>query len=130
MVSALMNWKRGIMKTKKNSKIQMIEICSQDWILKKNPKKVGGYFSTHGVKGRGVIELGTKWKDKENLVNILIHEILEAIFVEDNKRYNDQSGYESSRDYLFVFDHDYLHGLGPKVGAALRSVGVLNDNAI
>lgn len=116
-------------KTKKNSsKIKTIEICSQQWNFKKNPKKTGGYFTTHGADGRGFIELGTRWKDKENLVDVLIHEVLEAIMVEDFKRYTDQSGYESSRDYIFVFDHDYLHGLGAKVGVALRSVGVLNDN--
>ncbi len=117
-----------IMKKPKQKDYKTIEICSRQWTFKKNPKKTGGFFDTHGVDGCGCIELGTKWTNKENLIDVLIHEVLEAIMVEDFKRYTDQSGYGSSRDYLFVFDHDYLHGLGAKVGAALRSVGVLNDN--
>lgn len=84
----------------------------------------------YGKDGKGVIELGTKWPDKPNIVNVLIHEILEATMVGDFKRYQDSSGYNSPRDYSFFFDHDYLHALGHKVGESLRSIGLLNDDNI
>jgi hypothetical protein len=113
------------MKNKKGHR--HIEICSKQWILKKNPRTLGAEFSTRGHSGHGVITIGTQWKDKAHQVNMLIHEILEAILVEDYKRYKDSSPHGVNDRYLFVFDHDYLDGLGPKIGAALRSAGVLKD---
>lgn len=104
-----------------------IRICSREWDLKFDPKHTGASFHTYGKpsSGKGVIILGTKWKEKGFKWSILIHEILEAILTTDGKRF-ERARYQDDMDYRFIFNHDYLEELPFKILDALESCGVIN----
>lgn len=102
--------------------MKTIRICSKTYNLKFNKKSGGAKFSTIAKTGRGEIILGTKHGLEKQATN-LIHESLESILVEDNKRFY---GYTNSSDepyLIFIFDHDYLCSLEHKLFDALISSG-------
>ena len=96
-----------------------------EWDLKENPRRTGATFETLGKKGRGYMEIGTKWKTEQHRLDVLFHEILEAILVVDNKRFENERNADET-DKMFIFDHDYLEALPYKIIDALVSCGEIS----
>ena len=102
-----------------------MKICSREFKLKFSKKQAGGCFYRFGRKSEGDAEICIgKYKELHYCAEILCHEIMEAILVEDGKRFS-CTEYDPCKDrYLFQFSHDYLDGLGPKLLEALLTSGL------
>jgi hypothetical protein len=102
-----------------------MKICSREYDLTFDKKQKGASFWCNGRRsgGRGEICIG-KYKDLRTRAEMLVHEVLEAIFVEDGKRSHPTSYEQDNGRYTFHFDHDYFDGVGPKVTDALLSSGM------
>lgn len=77
-----------------------INILSFTFKVIQDPKISGGHFSF----SEGIIGIGTKYlkEDSTSVFNVICHEVLEAIHVATNTRYQDQS---VSGNYKFFTDH-------------------------
>lgn len=71
------------------------------WKLVFDPKTSGGEF----YWGKHLIKINKKYSD-ERKFNILIHEVAEAILVNNLMRYQKCLSEIYNGDYLFSFDHD------------------------
>jgi hypothetical protein len=102
-----------------------MKICGRDYKLTFRKGQKGASFFCNGRKseGRGEISIGL-YKDLRGRAEILCHEIIEAILVEDGKRLCQTGFEESNKSYRFHFDHDYLDGLSPKILDALLTSGM------
>lgn len=102
-----------------------MKICSRDYKLTFRKDQKGGSFWCNGRKseGRGEICIGA-YKDKQARAEILIHEAVEAILVEDGKRSHATSYEQENGRYQFHFGHDYFDGFGPKLLDALLTSGM------
>lgn len=111
----------------KKQKPKTIRICSKEYDLTFDKKEGGSQFGTIGLekpgkeKGRGKMVIGMKHPDPQYVGQSILHETLEAIFTEDDKRH-EQWNSKDRNQYMFVFDHDYLTSLlVPRIFDALRS---------
>jgi hypothetical protein len=109
----------------------MMKICGRDYKLTLVKGHKGAEFYCNGKETtcRGEIIIGD-YQDLRGICEILIHEALEAILCEDCKRYYQTSHEACNERYLFMFDHDYLDGLCPKLLDALLTSDLfkLTDN--
>lgn len=88
-------------------------------------KDVGGaefYTAGRDSGGNGVIRFGD-YKDLRFIAEMLVHEALEAILVEDHRRFHCTDFELGNRGYHFLFDHDYFDSVGPKLLDAMLSSG-------
>jgi len=106
-----------------------IKICSRDFKLTFNSNHSGARFACCGIErngkkkdGRGEIEIGTKQNDLRDCAERVVHEVMEAIFVEDDKRWGHSSESQDC-EYLFSFGHDYLCSFDKKVVDGLLTSG-------
>jgi hypothetical protein len=101
-----------------------MKICSRKYKLTFDRKQSGGAFWVNGRKseGRGEICIGA-YKSLRTRAEILVHEITEAILIEDRRFFYDGED-TASRDRKYKFDHGYLVGLGPKLVDALLTSGM------
>ena len=101
-----------------------MKICSREYQLKFKNGLGGGEFYCDGKHGGGkgliVIE---NYKETRRVAEVLCHEILEAILVEDYKRFACTSRELSNPRYFFQFSHDYLDTVGQKLLDALLTSG-------
>ncbi len=101
-------------------------ISSREWEVWTDSTSDGGWFSYANPKsgGRRTITIGVKSDDPRYHAEILLHEIIEIILETDGKRYiNDDVLDGDHTRYLFVFDHDYLQGIGSNLLTALLTSG-------
>jgi hypothetical protein len=85
-----------------------------------DPKDEGGSCYWHPGKGlASYICVGVKETPPSQWPETIIHEILESIFIVDNKQLRD--GYRKS---VFHFNHDYLDNLSAKILDAMYSSGI------
>lgn len=102
-------------------------ISSREWEIWEDPEIGGGSYKHEDPMNHGkrTIVLGTKDKDSRYHAEVLIHEILEIMFSTEDRRFvGDWVQNSDHTRYLFVFDHDYLHGVGPKLLTALLTSGM------
>lgn len=105
-----------------------IKICSKEYELKTSKKIHGAYFHTARKKdSRGEIGITSK-ATKEITAGYIIHEVIEAILTEDDKRFYNYTNSSEDPNYVFMFDHDYLCGLVHKILDALLSSGIFKLN--
>ena len=104
-----------------------IKICSREFDLKFHGKdRRGGFFDSHQGEdgcGRGLISIAAAY-GIEDKMDVLIHEILEAIMATDGKRFYPRWSADDDNP-LFVFDHNYLCGLSTKILDALLTSGFI-----
>lgn len=100
-----------------------IRIASREYDLIADPDTHGASFDTMGNTGRGRIIIGTSMNDPAHIATLVLHEILESIMSESGVRYHDTGS--SDTNYLFVFNHNYLHNLVPMLLDALVSCGLV-----
>ena len=86
-------------------------IAGAEWTVRQSSKKGGGWFRT----ADRTIFVGTE--APKHVLHIFLHEVLEAIFVMRNLRFE---GY--SEDYLFSFDHKGLVNVTHDLEMALKDV--------
>jgi len=99
-----------------------MKICGRDYKLEFNCSKVGGAEFYKNKDGDGLVRFG-KFNDLGFIAEMLVHEAVEAILVEDFKRFACTEKVDEDYRYQFHFDHDYLCTLGPKILDALLSSG-------
>ena len=79
-----------------------ITICGRVYKIKEDKNLLGGKFFC----GEQVIVIGTKDNPhQDELLNIILHEIIEAILTERNLRYKLQYVEVENGHYLFNFNH-------------------------
>ena len=88
-----------------------VVIAGRPWPVISDKTIEGGMFTSDP----GIIKIGPHGSEDERL-NILIHEILEAILTIRNHRYQ---SYPDQND-LYVFNHREFIGVARDVGLALR----------
>lgn len=100
-----------------------MKICSREYEIRTNKSVGGARFYSWGKnsKGTGLIEIGNY--DKRTCAELLMHEITEAILVEDGKRFIETDREKCNERYLFMFTHDYLDTFGPKLLEAITTSG-------
>ena len=89
-----------------------VQIGGRTWRVERNLSIDGGEFFTHP----GLIRIGRVAND-EQVIQVLIHEILEAILVEGHHRYE-----HPAEDHLFVFRHIDLCRIHKELYAALKPI--------
>lgn len=102
-------------------------ISSREWRIIENNKSSNAEFHDFYNDGDGcfkpTIILGTQTNNKTEIASQLIHEILEIILTEDNKRWAFDKSPKDTYRKLFIFDHDYLNLLQQKILTALLTSG-------
>jgi len=76
-----------------------------------------------GIDGKGEMIIGTEHAGLETQAVSIIHEALEAIMIEDSKRFLNYTNSHNRPHFIFHFDHDYLCQLEWKLLDALVSSG-------
>ena len=108
--------------------MKTVNICGRKYKLKFS-EPTGGCFYCNGKNGGGGGEIYVgKYTDISRFTEILLHEIIEAILVEDNKRYMKTGTMESNENRLFIFDHEYLDSFIPKIIDGMISSGFFKIN--
>jgi len=74
-----------------------IDITGHEFKIIRQPSKFDANFSFNDR----VINLGTRWKHEEDIINVLIHEISEIIHVSLGNRYDDID----NDSFFFLFNH-------------------------
>jgi len=106
-------------------------VGSRRYDIKFDKSKNGGFFDTTGNKGSGLIEVGVKdVRTKEQILEVLTHEIVEAVLATDDKRWSHYTSTHDSRSHLFIFDHDYIDSLVRQVLTGLETSGAITTNQI
>lgn len=105
-----------------------MRICGRDYKLVFRDKMRGAEYTDRDSDGRGLMLIGTKDWNVREVADLIVHESLEAILMEDFKRYTPNMNHisdvcDDTSRFLFVFDHDYLVGFSHKVLDALESSG-------
>ena len=98
-----------------------MRVCGRDYRIKFDHDSSGAGFQTCG--DYPTVTLGTDCKSLHHVASNLIHEVIEAVLVEDFKRWADDDDPADCSRKLFVFDHDYFRSFGPKVLDGLLSSG-------
>jgi hypothetical protein len=119
-----------MVKSKKKTTLKFITkmlISSREWELFGDPQSDGASFCFDESKNRGrrTLVIGTKSNDPRYHAEMLIHEIIEIILDSDKKRL--ESPHIQKDDctrFVFVFDHDYLDGIGANLLTALLTSGM------
>lgn len=103
-----------------------MEICGHDYKLTFDKKLSGGEFYCNGKKstGRGEIYVGD-YKDLRGCVEILLHEVIESILCEEDKRFFCSGLEDNNSNRLFIFNHDYFDTLCPKILGSMLSSGMI-----
>jgi hypothetical protein len=91
-------------------------IGGQTWKIQKNKKYSGGKF--WGAKN--LIEIGTECP--HNITRAFLHEVLEAILMERDCRYDQYGGMDGNENYLFSFYHKDFIQIINDLELALRDV--------
>ena len=101
-----------------------IRICSSEWKFEAKTEKVGtGSFCLDHGSGPSRIRIGTKGRTKRDILETVLHEVMESILVVDGKRWA-----ESHTNAIFCFNHWYLQEFDAKVLDALISIGMVDPN--
>ena len=101
-----------------------IVICNRTYELVWDPSQGGGRFTTdYDGTGRGRMIVGTKSKNLECILSILLHEIIESTRARDTLRWAPDG--DESRPLLFVMTHDQLQEVCTKVTHSLLSSGAI-----
>lgn len=88
--------------------MKTVNICGRKYKLKFS-ESTGGQFYCSGKNGGGDGEIYVgRYKDISRFAEVLLHEIIEAILVEDNKRYAKTGIQDGNENRLFIFDHEYF----------------------
>jgi len=98
-------------------KLGKITISSIDYSLMHDDSLDGGC----ATREPPVITVNTSFGSSVYNLSVLLHEIGEVIFVEDDKRYQAVRIGEGTLKYLFNFDHEYYTEFMIKFAAALLS---------
>ena len=109
-----------------------VRICSRTWLLGYDVKMDGAQFTSLNDDGDGEITMGVSLKSPRHILNSLVHEIIEGVLTEDNKRWLENSGHDGSSDnHMFIFDHYYLSDrFVPGIVDAIDSVGIIDWNLV
>ena len=98
-----------------------IRICSQEWTFeRKDEKPCNGSF-TYDLGGKSNVRVGTKGRTNRDILRTIVHEIVEAVLVVNNKRWA-----ESSSHAVFIFTHNDLQGLDSQILDAMISIGMVD----
>ena len=101
-----------------------VTIAGRPYELFLDKKTNGGEFYCWGKKrhGKGQIYVENA-KDLRTVVEILLHEVMEATLVEENKRYSVASVDQGNANRVFIFTHEYYETFCPKVLNSLLESG-------
>lgn len=92
-----------------------IVICGCDWTVKTRPDAGGGYFNT----GPAEIIVGTKFK--QEIPEVFLHEVTEAILTERCLRYRMVRGQDQENgDLMFVMNHQQFQDFIKDLAFALK----------
>ena len=91
-------------------------IGGQVWKIKTNKKLGGGRF--WGKKN--LIEIGTECP--ANIPSIFLHEVIEAILVERDCRYDQYGGMDGMENFLFSFYHKDFIQIIKDIDLALKDI--------
>ena len=89
-------------------------IGGRDWTVKYKPKESGGSYDA----GKSEIVVGTK--HKKDILDIFLHETIEAILGERCHKYNIYN--TGNEKLLFSFDHAEFNNLIPDIKVALKDI--------
>lgn len=98
-----------------------MRICGREYRLRFDSEDDGAGFRTGCDYPEIVLGLGCK--SLHHVVSNLVHEIFEATLCEEGKRWGHDEVPDDCTRKMFVFEHDYLHVLGPKLLDAMLSSG-------
>ncbi len=105
---------------KKRKPKRTIRISSHEWEFARRDSKVAnGSFSFDGFGGR--IFINTTNRSNRDILESILHEIVEGIITLDGRRWCEDKGH-----VLFAFDHDYLGELDGKILDAMISIGMVD----
>ena len=85
------------------------------WSIVFDKKISGGEFTWHDH----TIKIEAKYSDDRKFI-VLIHEIVEAILVNNTMRYRKCFSEAHNGDYLFAFDHDRFEILTDELSGVLK----------
>jgi hypothetical protein len=91
-------------------------ICGKEHKVIIDKESSGGWFD----EGKVAIGIGTKYPAE--VPEILLHEIIEAIYAIRNLRYTKQHAQPDNGDYIFVFDHELFEQSVKDIAAALKGI--------
>jgi NADH:ubiquinone oxidoreductase subunit F (NADH-binding) len=91
-----------------------ILLCGNTYKIKYNKKHDGGSWNGNEI------EVGTL--DKKQILENLLHEIIEAIFAIRDMRYIRQVDEPGNDDYIFVFTHKEFQLAVKDIAAALKKI--------
>ena len=101
---------------------ETLEICGRTYRVTVDNKKYGGEFYTVNQ----TITLGIKSLTRDYIKSMLLHEILEIIFVERDLRFNRPKTNPDNEDYLFHFNHrDFVNVIADLHGVLKQLKGIL-----
>ncbi len=101
-----------------------IRIRSTAWCIMEYPKHNRSRVHSRGIDGKGCIIIGTQMKDPEFLLNMVFHEIMEAIFVSDESISFEHASQDLSKR-MFVFNHEQFTNMIQIVLDGLVSCGIV-----
>lgn len=93
-----------------------IEICGKKNKVILDPSDNGGAFD----ENKCVIVIGTGIK--ADVPEVLLHEIIEAVFTTRLMRYALERAQAENGDYMFVFNHDQFELACKDIAVALRGI--------
>lgn len=93
-------------------------ISGKTWKIKENKNLSGGNFRG----SQFTIEVGTKYK--QDVIDIFLHEVIEAILCEHNCRLNRYTLEQTkgTENFLFVFDHEQFRQLISNIAFAIKDI--------
>lgn len=102
--------------------LKTIKICSKIYDLRFDKSNGEGSFVTMTKSGKGKITIGTQYGLADQAAKV-VHESIEAILTEDDKRFYNYTNSHERANFVFIFDHDYLCQLEHKLIDALLTSG-------
>ncbi len=93
-----------------------ITICGIKHKVILEPDNNGGWFN----EGKKAIGIGVVRKD--DIPEVILHEVLESIMAIRNMRYAKERAEPDNGDYLFSFNHDQFEQFVKDAVAALRGI--------
>ena len=105
------------------AKHRTIKICGRDYRFGFDSNRKGARFGCNSADGDGSIVIGTRNRALKDMAARVMHEVMECVATEDQKRFYNYRSNSNDPDYIFVFDHDYLCGYTDKIIDGIISSG-------
>ena len=93
-----------------------VTIYGKEWKVTKDPKRGGGSSASSVPE----IRIGTKYKS--SMLENFLHEVIEAILMENLLRLQKPHTGNDNGDYIFVLTHEQFENIIPQIALALKDI--------